>query len=639
MLIFNYKVMEKMKHIIILLFISLFIFLGSCKKVLDVAPDGRISYDDIFSDNDKVSAYLNTCYLNMPTKGERYYFFSRGPVEWCDDAWDADAESESSLMSGRMYNGNASASFFPIIDVSTDANNGDYWDYYWHSIWDCCTFLNRIDKATVKSENNRDRWKAEAHLLRAFYYSELLRWFGMSLPIERKPYSYDMDFSTVKRSSYYDVTKFIMEDCDSALASTNLPWRITTTGEAGRVTKAMAEAIKSRMILYAASPLYNAGKNYWEEAYQTNKTVLNDLAANGYSLYNTINYASVFKAATAYFPNDYAALYNEYFNNSMAYSSNPVDKETIYQTTGGQGQNWNTDGIGAQNSYKTGTCPSQELVDAYETTDGKPVLNLASPYLDEQHTLPNYNAANTLYDPQHPYSNRDPRFYGSIYYNGSKRKAYWGFAEVKASVENYPAAKGNRTRIIATWNGEPATGIDRNVRYLTRTGYFERKFLHPFAGSDNNVSGANFKLFRLGEVYLNLAEAAAEAGHLDEARNAVNTIRERVGMPDLPSGLSSQDLIIRIHNERRVELAMEEDRYFDVRRWQSPSGDLSATDKWITAMDITRKTDGTFIYTRRPVRAIARACYTNRYLKIPISLNESNRTKTLSGESWQNPGW
>src|SRR3546814_13002965 len=76
---------------------------------------------------------------------------------------------------------------------------------------------------------------------------------------------------------------------------------------------------------------------------------------------------------------------------------------------------------------------------------------------DLKHLQPNYNTANTMYDPQDPYANRDPRFYASVYYNGSKRKAFWNFAESKESYENYPASIGNRTRVIATYIGEPQT--------------------------------------------------------------------------------------------------------------------------------------------------------------------------------------
>jgi len=618
------------------------ILLGSCKKALDMAPDGKLTMEEVFSDNNKVSAFLNSCYSNIPVKGTRYFFWSRGPVVWSDEAWDTDAEAESWIMAGRMYNGDASPGNHPIVNISAEGGNGDYWARYWSAIRNCTVFINHIDGATVTNPSDRNRWKAEAHLLRAYYYSELLKWYGATLPIQRETLDFDADFSSLKKESYYDVVKFIIEDCDVALAANELPWRITTGGEAGRVNKALAEAIKSKMILFAASPLNNSGQDYWQEAYQINKTSLENLKSNGYELYNKVNFPQVYLSDEAHLgpnKNIHTAIYNEYFTQSMAYTANPVDKETIYQSREGGGNIWNIDGIGSQDGYKSGTCPSQELVDSYETIDGKPVLNLATPYLDAQHLQPNFNPDNTTYNLNDPYANRDPRFYASIYYNGSKRKCLWNFGEVPESHENYPAGIGNRTRIISTYVGEPQTGIHPTTRKATRTGYYERKFLHPNSGGDNHVEGANWKLFRLGEVILNFAEAAAEANKLDEATTAVNVIRARAGMPLLTHGLTKAELVTRIRNERRIELAMEENRYFDVRRWSHPDGDLSKTDQWITAMEITRQGDGTYKYMRRNVRAGERKNYTNKFLWVPIPLNEANRLKSVTGIDWQNKGW
>lgn len=631
----------KIKYILVAMVVSLFL-LGACKKTLDMAPDGKLTMEDVFADNDKVGAFLNSCYNNMPVKGTRYFFWSRGPVTWSDDAWDTDAEAESWIMSGRMYNGDASASSHPITNISADAGNGNYWPRYWNAIRNSTLFISNIAKAVVSNEVDRKRWNAEAHLLRAYYYSELLKWFGPSLPIEKDPYNFTDDFSKLKKPGYYEVVKFIIADCDFALTTAELPWRITTDGEAGRVNKAMAEAIKSKMILFAASSLNNAGNDYWQEAYNINKISLSNLKANGYALYNQVNFPQTFLSDFSFLGPDKnvkTALYNEYFCKSMAYSSNPVDKETIYQSRDGQGNIWNIDGIGSQDGYKSGTCPSQELVDSYETNDGKSILNLENPYLDDKHLQPNYNAGNTLYAPNKPYDNRDPRFYASIYYNGSKRKCFWSFPEAPESYENYPAPTGNRTRIIATYLGEPQTGIHATTRKATRTGYFERKFLHPNSGGDNAVGGANCKLFRLGEVILNFAEAAAQAGKLEEATAAVNEIRTRAGMPNLPTSLTKDELILRVRNERRVELAMEENRYFDVRRWSLPTGDLSKTDRWVTAMVITRQSDGSFTYGRRTVRANERMNYTNKFLWVPIPLNEANSLKASTGIDWQNAGW
>lgn len=641
--------MKNRIYTIIACFLATVIY--SCSDVLNQAPDGKISLEEVFGDNDKTMYYLNTCYSGINAKGCLYFFWSRGPVNWCDDSWDADDLDVSWAASRRYYDGNASASDFPANYNAGDSGNESVsWARSFQRIRNCAVFLQNIPNAKVNSESDRSRWTAEAHILRAYYYSELLMWFGCSLPIIREPYTYDADFSKVERSSFHDVVEFIVEDCDAALACEELPWRITTDSEAMRMTKAVAWAIKSRMTLFAASPLYNDGNNYWEEAYSVNKAAVQALESNGYALYDKLNQAAVWGDEKAYLPMAASQYFNEYFCNSGAYAADPADKETIYQLRDGANLDLaNVDGIGAILGYKTGTCPSQELVDAFETIDGQPVLDLAKPYLDEQHLKPNYNSSNTTYDKNNPYANRDPRFYATVYYNGSKRYCNWSTEAEKKSFENLGQGKGENVRIITTWDAyedaegniinspEPLMGRSMTGRTPTRTGYFQRKFLHPNSGVEMRLNGARHKDYRLAEIYLNFAEAAMEAGHTDEAITYVNKVRARAGMPGLPAGLSGENLRQRIHNERRVEFALEGNRYFDVRRWHKPDEDLSATDRWITGAHITHMQDGTYKYERTILKE--RQCYTNKWLKMPIPLTEVNNMRAITGEDWQNPGW
>ena len=641
--------MKNRIYTIIACFLATVIY--SCSDVLNQAPDGKISLEEVFGDNDKTMYYLNTCYSSINAKGCLYFFWSRGPVNWCDDSWDADDLDVSWAASRRYYDGNANASDFPANYNAGDSGNESVsWARSFQRIRNCAVFLQNIPNAKVNSESDRSRWTAEAHILRAYYYSELLMWFGCSLPIIREPYTYDADFSKVERSSFHDVVEFIVEDCDAALACEELPWRITTDSEAMRMTKAVAWAIKSRMTLFAASPLYNDGNKYWEEAYSVNKAAVQALESNGYALYDKLNQAAVWGDEKAYLPTAASQYFNEYFCNSGAYAADPADKETIYQLRDGANSDLaNVDGIGAILGYKTGTCPSQELVDAFETIDGQPVLDLAKPYLDEQHLKPNYNSSNTTYDKNNPYANRDPRFYATVYYNGSKRYCNWSTEAEKKSFENLGQGKGENVRIITTWDAyedakgniinspEPLMGRSMTGRTPTRTGYFQRKFLHPNSGVEMRINGARHKDYRLAEIYLNFAEAAMEAGHTDEAITYVNKVRARAGMPGLPAGLSGENLRQRIHNERRVEFALEGNRYFDVRRWHKPDEDLSATDRWITGAHITHMQDGTYKYERTILKE--RQCYTNKWLKMPIPLTEVNNMRAITGEDWQNPGW
>ena len=638
----------KLKNLYKTLFIFLLGLLTSCSDILDQSPDGKMSLEEVFIDNDKVSAYLNTCYKFLPSKGILYYFWERGPACWCDEAWDADDIDVNWASSAKFYNGNASAASHPIWsgEEMDGHNTVKYWDRYFEAIHDCSYFLEHIDNATVTSEENRSRWRAEAHLLRAYYYSELIRWFGCGMPLIEKPFQYTDDFKDVKKASYYETVQFIMKDCDFALACNELPWRITTGGEANRLPKSLAYAIKSRVMLFAASPLYCENNNYWDEAYRVTKASLDGLKSQGYQLYSTLMNKAVFFDSHSYFgPEGYrlaekSAMLNEYFCSTLEYTSDPVDKETIFQTHGGTGGTITVEGIGALQGYKSGTCPSQELVDCYETLNGKTILDLDKPYFDEEtHLKPNYNSDNTMYDSQNPYVNRDPRFYASIYYNGSKRYGYWPFDEDPQAYENAGGKVGYRTRNIMTYVGEPQTGYSSNARHMTRTGYFIRKFTDPTSDGKNQRAAAQYKEFRLAEVILNFAEAAAHTGHDAEARAAVNEIRTRAGMPNLPESLTGAELLKRIIHERRVELALEEARFFDVRRLHLPTEDLSKTDKWVTAAKITRNADGTFTYDRQQVNGKSRLCYANKWLKAPIPLSEVNGIIAITGENWQNPGW
>jgi len=656
------------KKIYIILTVLALVVLGGCSKALDEAPGGKISLEEVFSDNDKTMYYLNSCYKSLPNKGIHYFFWSRGPVDWSDDAWDADDLDVDWAASRKFYDGNATASAHPVWCVSGEDLQYNYWEMYFARIRNCALFLQQIPTANVTDEADRSRWTAEAHLLRAFYYRELLRWFGCGLPLVDEPFTYSADFSAVKKASYKETVDFILKDCDAALSCPELPWRITSGSENYRVTKALAWAIKSQMINFAASPLYNEGQNYWEEAYKINKAAVAALEDAGYYLYTGNNgeasratWTSE-KSCLDYQTNpDYdiaklnkiAQYLNEYFCNSCANAQEPIDHETIYQSIDGQWNLSNVDGIGAISGYKTGTCPTQELVDAFETINGKTILNLSKPYKDDQHLQPNFNADNEMYNEQDPYANKDPRFYATIYFNTARRYCPWGSAAGAISFENAGQGKGTMERVITTWcqyvdasgnlvkEREPLMGFSLTGRTPTRTGYFERKFLHPNEGPGTECSTGNHKDFRLAEMYLNLAEAACESNHMDDAHTYINKVRARAGMPAL-TGLSQNEFRLRLHNEYRVEFALEGNRFFDVRRWHKPDEDLSDTDHWVTAAKITHTgvdANGkhTYKYERQTIKE--RNCYTNKWLKAAIPLNEVNNMKAITGEDWQNPGW
>jgi hypothetical protein len=186
-------------------------------------------------------------------------------------------------------------------------------------------------------------------------------------------------------------------------------------------------------------------------------------------------------------------------------------------------------------------------------------------------------------------------------------------------------------------------GISNTNRRATFTGYYLRKYNNWKSGRDNDADG-EIRMFRLAEMYLNFAEAAYQAtgnpetainignGITMSARDAVNAIRRRVGMPDIPAGLSKDEFEKRYRNERRVELAYEGHRYFDVRRWKI----MEQSERYVTGMRITKNDDGSFNYERI---GFERESYKEKMYFYPIPQSEIDKMFTHTGMDWQNPGW
>ncbi|GAA4316910.1 RagB/SusD family nutrient uptake outer membrane protein [Compostibacter hankyongensis] len=575
----------------IILTIAAALWLASCKndKYLDITPDGRVSLNDVFTDAQNTESYLNTVYNYLPFGGI-YYHYYEFLAAFTDDAQSSDAPTQAGFAATEWYSGSLTPSKNPLYTGNYPTNNGNRYERNWEGIRKVNTFLANIDKAAVKNESNRASMKAEARVLRAFFYSRLIRKYG-GMPIIKEPLSPEYDFSTLKRNTFQECVDFIVEDCNAALAEANFTWRRVSTADAGRMTKAVAEALKTQVTLYAASPLWNKTNDaaLWQKAAVTAKTALEDLLANGYQLYNN---------------------YGEFFENSPDDGANPKDKETILVSRA----------FGAQyplnmlvlrmasvlNADKAGSCPTQELVDTYDMDNGEMAI---TGYSDADHMHPIINPASG-YDDANPYVHRDPRFYATVWYNN----AYYG--KVNGADYYIGAYKGGNVGIS-------------NTRQRTHTGYYLRKYKAP-EDQSNNSGNESFRFIRLAEVYLSYAEAENEAVGPDQnVYSAINAIRRRVGMPDLPAGLSKDDMRERIRRERRVEMPYEEIRFYDERRWKI----LDKSEKVTTGMSWTKNADGTFSNERIVVDR--RKTWEDKYLILPIPLDEINKMPSFE----QNPGW
>lgn len=577
---------------------------------LDIDNDGRVAMQDIFGRYERTVSYYSNCINYMP-KVSLDYGTSVMPflAPFCDEAHDA-SDAQSGIVSD-WYKGYTTPEYNPMTSYCMDP-----WSHYFEGIRRCNTFLININDPKVATYHfdvvEKNGWIAQVRVARAFYYLQLVKLYG-GVPLMDTPYEVTHDFSSDRRATFEECADFIISECEEALktaesegSTVGFRWQIDD-GQRGQLTRAVAYAIESETALYAASPLFNGGGNSsytWEKAAQITKNALDQCLSHGLELYSIVPDPTLAQN-----------VYENYFI-TRSDPSRSMDKETILESTKRLAI-WKYAGTPMQEGMElAGSCPSQELVDCYEMIDGtQPILG----YQDAEHLRPILNTASS-YDPEYPYENRDPRFYASIYYNGATRY----LDNTAKKVETYVGGNCGISEKVT------------DVRY-TRTGYYLRKYNNYKSNTSTSADGF-VRIFRLAELYLNFAEAAYQSAGPDvevsgmTAREAVNKVRERVGMPALPEGLTKDQFEIRYRNERRVELAFEGHRYFDVRRWKI----LSETDGFVTGMKITRSGNG-FSYER--IKLPSRSTSAEKYLLYPIKQSEVSKMQKFTGENWQNPNW
>jgi hypothetical protein len=387
------------------------------------------------------------------------------------------------------------------------------------------------------------------------------------VPLITKTYGLNESYE-VSRASYDEIVNFIVNECNDAM--TKLP-SMTDGGYASGVASVEATmALKARTLLYAASELYNtsADDSKWIAARDANKAVM-DLESISLAA-NATQYGAMFRGTNA----------------------NEVIFARYFTQTNNQGWGVNVWLFPNSNGGWATTTPTQNLVDDYELTNG---------------LLP--SEAGSGYDDQNPYVNRDPRFYETILYNGAPFKGgvYSPYRDKTYPDSSLLAGKDSRFTV--------STNSPHNA---SKTGYNFRKWAQESEAWDAGNKGP-WIIFRLSEFYLNYAEAQIELENYDEARNAINAIRSRFGMPDVTE--SGDELKERYRRERRIELALEDHRFFDIRRWKIGPDALDkpalgvdvykdgASFDYIYAMvaDNTRKWDDKMYFLPIPATEIQRS--------------------------------
>ena len=552
------------------------LLLAGCEKdYLERSPSDLIDEEKVFSNLDNAEAFLNNAYRDVPqlvyrtnTSGTSY--FNLG------SATDESAQMWGHALSTMDFNnGSWNSVSFPLSWT---------WPAYYQAIRRINLFLKNYEQIPEEvsgqsASARKQRLLGEAYALRGYYYFLLYTMWG-EVPVLTTPLLPGGSESVyLPRTPLPELVEQINADLRAAedLLPTNQP-----DGEFGRITSVAAKAIRARLFLYFASPLSNptAEVERWERAEEAAWEAIQDAEENGYALSQT---ASGGRRA-------YERIFLEMRNPETLWSSFGP-----YEGNGGYWDFW-ASSLGQGGWYGEG--PLQDFVDAYETkagelpvtgyeADGTPIINSASGY-----------------DPQHPFENRDERFYQTVLYHG------------------------------ATWKGRSVNVAPGGADYSTdkpRVNYFWRKYTledhNLYTGT--GMAERRFVLFRLSELYLNYAEARNE--HLgapdDAVYESINILRRRGGLPDLPAGLSKEDMRERIRRERRIELAMENHRFFDVRRWK-----IAEVVDNRSVRRINVSATGTITYPIWGNRVFDR---TRHYL-FPIPQLEVEKS---DGVLTQNPGW
>jgi hypothetical protein len=522
-------------------------------------PDGFSSIDGAMM----ASATDEAEHTQLQSSIHKFNTGAWNPVDNPDGAW-------ASNFSG-IYNAN-------LFLANSDSVNIDYLKY------DPAPATQLLYQSYLE---NIHRWKYEVRFLRAFFYFELVKRYG-GVPLIVDPVK--VEDTDQPRQSLSACIQFIVDECDSAALV--LPARYKDE-DLGRATKGAALALKSRVLLYAASDLFNdpswangyehpelislpddkSRQERWEEAAQAALAVIT-LDDSGYSI-----------VPVAIMP--YSDIFRTYNNAEIIFAKRSGSSNTFEKANYPIGYD-----LG-----KSGTTPSQNLVDAYEVK------------INNAQVLP-FDWDNPAHA-ANPYSNRDPRLYETILTNGSSFKG--------RQVETYTGGRDGK-----------------GIADATRTGYYLKKYLDPNLDLlQDRKSVHTWILFRFSEIYLNFAEAANEAygpmvrpaGSDWFAYRAYSQIRLRVTMSPLFTTDKSR-MKEEIRHERRIELAFEDHRFWDVRRWMIAGETLNVP---LRGIEITKNADN-FDYK---VTDVENRSFQPKMYFYPIPQKDLNIAK-----SWiQNPIW
>ncbi len=580
--------------------------LTSCDSdFLNQVPNDRLTIDQVFERREETERYLYGIYGHIRNEAE----------QWTNNPW-MGASDEADMTWAR---GGYDTYFMNIGSWDATSNFFNFWTHYYQGIRSATYFMQHVggNEEILRLQEGQQlitRYQAEAQALRAFFYFCLVRQYGpvVLLPVEEVMQP-DVELSQLQlpRNSMSECVDFILSELEAAEG--NLPEWYAQDREYGRMTKAFTRAVKARLLLYDASPLYNGNSDYAQMTNKDGKVLISQQydaarwqkAADASKAVIDMNRFSLFKLTDAQGRLD--PLGSRMYN-----LLTPWNPEVIFARVDNGLQDYERHAAPRFGGGWCGIAATQNQVDAYFMGNGKPITDPASGYSEEgfSEKAGTYSNAGDF----KMWVDREPRFYADIVYNGSQ----W-----------VHTGDGIKTvEMFNTGNTGKAGSYDHS-----RTGYLVKRNVDPNSNPRiSQYSRRPLVLFRLGEFYLNYAEALNEVtpGHPD-ILTYVNLIRERAGIPGLEAELSQAEMREAIRRERRVELAFEYNRYFDTRRWKVAE---TTDDGPFYGMNVDA---GTTVHDPEFHQRIVfeTRVFKKAYYFFPLPQSEMDRNTNLV----QNPGW
>ena len=485
---------------------------GCENDFLDRATTTQQQDQDIFATFNMTDMVVNNLYGK--TRGVYTYLSGQNMSSAADESKDA----SSWMASMRFNNGSWSGNNNPI---------GNTWRDGYVAIRQANQILEGIEKYKTPDDPNNAGYLnnriGEVYFLRAWHLAELVRQFGGVIIVTKTIDQNDQEALNKPRSTYDECVAQILADCDAAYSRVAFDY---PANQVGRVTKGACLALKARMLLYSASPLWAiAGKTSYQADITPNKTASDpEKWKKAADAAKALIDLSAPQGGPVYALEPTLASRQEMFKRNTL-----ISKEVIWIRRDETNQGYDQYIFPFGSSGWSGASPTQNLVDLYETDNGLPIT-----------------ATGSGYDPLRPYEKRDPRFYSDILYNGAD-------------------FKGRKIQTYTGGRDETSTQTDH-----TRTGYGMRKLADESItigqGAGRTIHGIQM---RLAEFYLSYAEALNEYNPSDpDVLRYVNLVRARAGQKPIAAGLSKEQMRERIRNERSVELSFENHRFWDVRRWK-----------------------------------------------------------------------